>query len=96
MKKMVDLTAADFTSINEEYFKAWKDAEIAFTRYSLPCLGIGTLLVLASAFGIVSGFLVIALYLILFIISLIFSLKAIKYRKLLGISKAAISKALKG
>lgn len=96
MKKIEDLKAADFTGINEEHFEEWKAAQISVSKYSVPLIVIAMLLITLSALHIVTGFVIGGLFFILMIISLIFSIKANKLRKIVGINREDLRQALKG
>lgn len=96
MKKIADLTTAEFTAINEEHFEDWKAAQIAASHYSIPLIGVAMFLMVLSALHILTGFVVIGVFFILMIISLVFSMKANKYRQMAGISREDLNKALKG
>gem|GEM_PF-6352240 len=95
MKKIEDLTTADFSGIKEEYFEEWKVAEINLLKFGLPVFGVAFFLILLAAFKVVTGFLIVAVYCTLMIISLVFSIKVIRLRKLVGISKKELDKVRK-
>lgn len=94
-KKLEDLKATDFSGINGEHFEEWKSAQIAASKYSIPLIIIAMFLMALSAFRIVTGFVVIGVFFILMIVSLVFSMKANKYRQMAGISKEDLNRALK-